>query len=52
MAELSTEERLELLRELGVGQKLSKADIRKELDEWLMPSDGGRKELAGPEWAL
>lgn len=49
---LSSEERIELLRELGVGQQLTPDDIKQELDQYLMPSDDGRKELAGPEWAM
>lgn len=49
---LSPEERNELLKELGIGKQLTPDEARKELDEWLMPSQDGQKELAGPEWAL
>lgn len=49
---LSDEERRELMRELGIGKQLTQDEVRSELDEWLMPSQDGRKELSGPDWAL
>ncbi|GAA5900618.1 hypothetical protein JCM6882_000923 [Rhodosporidiobolus microsporus] len=50
---LTDEQRAELLKELGVGQTLTPEQIREELEEgWLLPSEGGEKELAAAEWAM
>ncbi|KAL8278507.1 hypothetical protein RQP46_009197 [Phenoliferia psychrophenolica] len=50
---LSAESRAALLVELGVGSVPSPGAIRDELErEWLLPSQGGHKELSGIEWAV
>ncbi|KAM0746373.1 translation repressor [Meredithblackwellia eburnea MCA 4105] len=50
---LTEKARTDLLKELGVGALPSAEAIREELEqEWLLPSQGARKELAGKEWAV
>ncbi|GAA6001294.1 SKI complex RNA helicase subunit SKI2 [Rhodotorula paludigena] len=50
---LSSDERAELLTELGIGAAPTPAQIRSELDDtWLLPSRHGRNELAAAEWAM
>ncbi|GEM08547.1 antiviral helicase SKI2 [Rhodotorula toruloides] len=50
---LTDEQRVELLRELGVGQTPSPEQVRADIEqEWLLPSKDGRKELAAAEWTI